>query len=134
MRLLWTILFSLFGSFMVAIVCLKNAGLAAPFFSFFGQVPYHDKIGHFVLMGILGFLAVGAIAPRLSMPPKKATVRVLGVLIVLIALEEFSQGFLPRRTLSLSDFLFGVAGALSCGWLAHTLNQRFKNKQITPKG
>lgn len=124
MRLLWTILFLLFAAFMVAIVCLKNAGLAAPFFNFFGHLPYHDKIGHFVLMGILGFLAVGAVAPRLPIHPLKATLRVLATVVVLIAFEELSQGFIPGRTLSLGDFLCSAAGALICGGIAHGLHQR----------
>ena len=118
MRLIWTTMLILFGAFMVTIVCLKNAGMGAPFFAFFGQIPYHDKVGHFILMGILGFLAVAAITPRLRLPPKTAFLPIMAGLISIIGLEELSQGLLPQRTLSLSDFLFGVAGALIFGWIA----------------
>lgn len=116
-------MFALFSAFMLSIIYLKNHGLAGPFFAFFGQLPYHDKIGHFILMAILGFLSVRAIAPRLKHPPAKAAIRILVVLIVLIAIEELSQGFLARRTLSLSDFLFGVAGALGGGRLGHRVTR-----------
>jgi len=109
---------------MVTIIYLKNHGLGGPFFGFFGQLPYHDKIGHFALMGILGLLSVRAIAPRLKRPAGPAAIRVLLILVGLIAIEELSQGLLSRRTLSLSDFLFGVVGALFGGWMAHRMNLR----------
>lgn len=133
MRLIWNTMLILFGAFMVTIVSLKNAGLGAPFFAFFGQIPYHDKVGHFILMGILGFLAVAAITPRLRLPRKNAFIRVMAILVTIIALEEISQGFLPQRTLSLSDFVFGVAGALSFGWIAIFVNSR-SPKSRDPKG
>lgn len=133
MRLFWTILFSLFVPFMVTIVCLKNAGLGGPFFSFFGQLPYHDKIGHFVLMGVLAFLAVGAIAPGLPIPLGKATQRIIIVLLVIIGLEELSQGLFPQRTLTFSDFLFSISGATSGGWLAYALHQWFRRRLHPPE-
>lgn len=76
---------------------------------------YLDKAGHFFLAGGLSFLAVIAIAA----PPKKATLQVLAVLLVLITAEELSQHWIPHRTFSLADFFFDLAGMTFFGWLAY---------------
>ena len=76
-------------------------------------------------MGGLSFLAVLAIVPRMKSSPKKATIRVVSILILIIAIEEISQSFIPSRTFSLADFLFDVVGITLCGWLAYRLTLIF---------
>ena len=75
--------------------------------------PYHDKVGHFVLMGILAFLAIVSLAPRMKGDSKKAVFKITVILLLIIALEETSQYFIPSRTFSLTDFPMWRCGSPS---------------------
>ena len=113
-----------FSAFIATIIILKNHNLAPGFFGFFAKLPYHDKIGHFVLMGLLSLLAVLALTgkKRDQSPLRLASsLRILAILCILITLEEFSQIFVESRSFSMSDLGFSLAGAMLCGLLAHRL-------------
>ena len=112
------LLFAGFTFFLLSVVGLKNLDQADGFFAFFGQVPYHDKIGHFLLMGILGGLAVAALAPRIPGSRVRATGMVLAVVALLITLEEISQAWVSSRTFSLADLGCSLAGAVVFGLIA----------------
>jgi VanZ family protein len=119
MRRIWTVLFLSFAIFIGALVLLKNSGNGGWFFALFESIPYHDKIGHFFLMGTLGFLAVAAVSQRLPWPPWIATSLVMVGVIAVIGLEEWSQQFFKNRSFSLLDFMFGAGGVVLLGMLAH---------------
>jgi VanZ family protein len=121
----------LFFIFLVAIIIGADTG-HLPFLIkvVYYDMPYGDKIGHFVLMGILGFL-VNASA-LISFPQRKpgqvvlwATLALMG----LIALEEASQLLFPRRTFSLIDLACGYMGVGISVWSA-LLWGRSRRKQI----
>ena len=109
-----------FSSFLGVIIFFRNNNLANSFFILFVNIPYYDKIGHFILMGILAFLAVLSIAPILPYASFKSTIVVLSGVLLIIAVEECSQIFIVTRTFSLADFfcdflgvsLFGLIGCL----------------------
>jgi VanZ family protein len=73
-------------------------------------IEHIDLLGHFLLYGVLGALAHGALMGRTfhRVP--------LGPLIVLTAagLEELLQGLSPYRHMSLLDFLADVIGVTVC--------------------
>ena len=82
------------------------------------EVPYGDKAGHFVLMGLLSLLVNLCLSCRSI---RFAGVRVLaGSLIVLlvVVVEEFSQLFLRYRSFDAVDLVFDVAGIFLFGRLA----------------
>jgi VanZ family protein len=84
--------------------------------------PGGDRVGHFVLYGILAFLLASAFprAVRLGL------VSVPGVILVLLAfaaLEEYSQTFFSTRTADLVDLVFSILGILVGGWLAILRNK-----------
>ena len=106
---------------LVTIILLRNYNLGSSFFLFFISIPYYDKIGHFFLMGILAFLTVITLTPLFPNNPVKSTVIILGVLLSLIAIEEYSQMFIPTRTFSFKDFVCDVLGVLSFGSLGYFL-------------
>ena len=133
MRRVWTIIFAAFALFIVTIIVLKNSGSGAWFFGLFEWIPKHDKIGHFVLMGILGFLAVAALSPDLPWRPWISSAFVVVLLLVLIAVEEWSQQLVSSRTFSGLDFLCSAAGAVSLGIVAHVTGVR-GGRAKGPKG
>ena len=92
--------------------------------NFVGNVPYGDKLGHFLLMGGFSFL--------LNLVLNARTFRIwkfsylLGSLIVLIivTLEEISQMFVSGRTFDWSDLVFDFLGIFIFGELARYICRR----------
>lgn len=92
-------------------------------------IPYHDKMGHFFLMGLLSFV-VNMSFRRTRV--KISSVRILkGSLIVafFVTLEEFSQLFISFRSFDAGDLLFDYLGIFIFGELAFYLASR---KALTP--
>lgn len=108
-----------FFSFLATIIFLRNNDLAPDFFDLFAHIPHYDKLGHFILMGILAFLSTITIAPILPYKQIKSTLIVLGGVLLLIALEEYSQIFIATRTFSYADFACDFLGVVAFGWLGH---------------
>ena len=110
-----------FTAALVFIIVLRNNNLGNSFFRLFISIPYYDKLGHFLLMGILAFLSVITFVPLMSGNIFKSTSIVLGIVLALTALEEYSQIFIPSRSFSLEDFISGLLGVLCFGLLGYTL-------------
>ena len=110
--------------FLITIVIVANLGLIPYLFPFIYQIPGGDKLGHFLLMGILSFLVNSVLKTR--------KIRIysisflLGSLIVMaiVTIEEFSQIFLEFRAFSLIDLLFDYFGIVFFGYLAEYLQNR----------
>ena len=91
---------------------------------FVGNIPYGDKLGHFLLMGGFSFLlnlvldarAIGFLKFKF----------LLGSLIVLlvVTLEEISQIFVAGRTFDQSDLIFDFLGIFLFGELAKFICRR----------
>lgn len=89
--------------------------------NFVGTIPYGDKVGHFLLMGVFSFL--------LNLVLNAKTTRfwkieiLFGSLIVLIVvtIEEISQIFVSGRTFDWSDLVFDYLGIFLFGRLAQGL-------------
>ena len=111
------VLATLFILFMLAIITIANRGDGDNWWAFIHDIPYGDKLGHIVLMAILGLLCNLAFHPRPipALPSFISTVTF--ILFALITLEEISQAFLPTRTCDLLDWLADLTG-LTLGQLA----------------
>ena len=108
----------LFGLFIVAIIILADLGML-DILGFVNRIPYGDKIGHFILYGILTLLIDLALIRSVPSPRGRLLVfRVAFVLILLIGLEEFSQQFFPNRTFDLVDLAFSYLGVIFFSWVA----------------
>ena len=110
-----TVLFclALFG-----IVLVADLGFGGKAFFFLDYIPGGDKTGHFLLMGIFSFLININLSCRLV---KWGRLRILkGNLIVLIivTIEEISQGLLASRNFDLGDLFFDYLGIFFFGSLA----------------
>lgn len=90
-------------------------------------IPGGDKLGHFLLIGLLSFLLNASLSCR--------TVRVFAVRVLLgsviacaaVTLEELSQLFVRYRTFDLTDLFFDYAGIWTFGKLALYLEMRRKS-------
>jgi VanZ family protein len=108
----------LFGLFIVVIIILADLGML-DILAFVYRIPYGDKIGHFVLYGILTLLIDLALIRPLPFPRRRLLVfRVALILALLIGLEEFSQRYLPSRTFDLVDLTFSYLGVTFFSWVA----------------
>jgi VanZ family protein len=116
-----TLLFSLF---IVGIVISANTDhipdLLKPIYDF----PGGDKVGHFILFGILSFLAnKSALNLLLNQNPVRLVLTVSLLLSILIGLEEWSQSLFPSRTMSLTDLLASYVGVVVFALLAYRSKQ-----------
>ena len=81
------------------------------FIEFTEVIPQKDKIGHFVLYGILAFLLDKALREKNYRIFKNAIPAALVWVLSFAAIEEFTQIWIPARNFDLIDFaadLFGV--------------------------
>ncbi|HET7143701.1 MAG TPA: VanZ family protein [Anaerolineales bacterium] len=110
---------------IITIIILADHGRLPHFIRVIYDFPNGDKLGHFILFGLLNFFITGAVlASRLSESCKRVSLSIGLALAVLIALEEYSQQFFSARTFSLLDLLASYAGLLVGGWMALGLKKR----------
>jgi VanZ family protein len=108
----------LFGLFVVGIIVLADLGLLE-ILGFVNRIPHGDKVGHFLLYGILTLLIDLALIRSLPSPSRHLLVfRVALILALLIGLEEFSQQFFAKRTFDLVDLAFSYLGVIIFSWVA----------------
>jgi hypothetical protein len=115
------ILLAVLGIVFVAWVILSaDRGSMPGFIAALYRFPNGDKLGHFLLMGVLAFIITLAL-PRRFQPAG------LAVLAAVLALEEFSQQFINHRTSSWLDLICSLAGVAVFGgaslWISRTRHQ-----------
>ena len=93
-------------------------------FSLVGRIPYGDKLGHFVLMGILSLLVNLWWSSGTFRWQRFDFLKGSVLVAVLVTLEELSQYWQPNRTLDLWDWLASMAGVWCFGQLARWSNQQ----------
>ena len=109
------ILFALFILLVIVLADMDGLG----FLRFINKIPFGDKIGHFVLYGILTLLVDLALFRSLPLLNRRLLVlRVALILALLIGLEEFSQQYFPNRSFDLVDLAFSYLGVIFFSWLA----------------
>ena len=117
-----TVLFTLF---IIAIVILADFGILPRVLDVVYDIPHGDKVGHFVLFGILNFLLTLTFTRSRQRGTAERVALSTGlVLALLITLEEFSQIFFSSRTFDLGDLLASFAGVALGGLIAFRLNRR----------
>ncbi len=109
----------LFAVFIILIVVLADMGRLG-ILNQINRIPYADKVGHFILYGILALLI--DLTLFRSLPPEQSPMRIAVIsgliLALLVGLEELSQRNFPTRTFSLADLSASYLGLIFFSWLA----------------
>lgn len=108
----------LFSLFIVAIIVLADLGRLG-LLSVINRIPFGDKMGHFILYGILTLLIDLTLLRSLrGLSSRLLVFRVALILALLIGLEEYSQQFFAKRTFNLADLASSYLGVLFFSWVA----------------
>ena len=114
---------ALFLAFIIGLIVLADADLLPDFINAIYDFPNGDKVGHFVLYGLLNFFITRAFLS--SLPTRRGgwvTLSVSLILALFVALEELSQMFFSARTFSLLDLTASLLGIIVGGWVAYKTN------------
>ncbi|WP_069470322.1 VanZ family protein [Candidatus Marithrix sp. Canyon 246] len=111
--------------FILFVIALANQGELGILAVIVYEVPYTDKLGHFILMGLLAFF--------LNLSLKCSTISILNstflkgsiIILILVTLEEISQLLVETRTFDLMDLFADYLGIFVFGRLALYFNARF---------
>jgi len=97
---------------ILMIITLANFGMLAPLSKWLHQLPYGDKIIHFIAFGGLAFMVNISLKCAVWRVGQWSILKGSILILVLITLEEGSQYFLPSRTFSFADLFANYAGIL----------------------
>ena len=104
-----------FVVFLAMIIILADYRHLPSFITMLYSFPYGDRIGHFVLFGLLLLLLrIAFPVPLIRIMNRNFPVLTL-VLAVIIVVEEISQIFIPARTFSWGNLAASLAG-WGLGW------------------
>jgi polysaccharide biosynthesis protein VpsQ len=109
----------LFFIFILALIILADNGNIPPFIRSLYDFQNGDKLGHFILYGLLTFFITRTFLS--SLPSKSRSWATLSVGLILalgITLEEYSQKYFSTRTFDLVDLLASYLGLIVGGWAA----------------
>lgn len=70
-----------------------------------------DKLGHFSEYLIFGLL-LGVAHLKMNVELKKATEKILGIIFIFAAFDEFHQKFIPGRSANVYDFVTDFSAAV----------------------
>ena len=87
-------------------------------------VPYYDKVGHFILYGLLGFLLHIVLRYRTLKIGRVSVPYALLIIAALAMLDEFQQSFMPARSFDATDFAADMIGVLFFIGIADYLHSR----------
>lgn len=109
----------IFLVFILAVIVLADVGELPLSIRALYRFPYGDKVGHFILFGLLNFFLTRAFLSSQPNPRRKRVAVSTGLILALfIALEEWSQQFFSTRTFDLLDLTASFLGVLVGGWVA----------------
>jgi VanZ family protein len=109
----------LFTIFIIVIIILADMGKLPRLLNMIYDFHYGDKLGHFVLFGLLNFFITrAALSAFSSRNPLRVVVTAYLILALFVAVEEYSQNYFPSRTAEWFDLIAGCAGMFVGGWIA----------------
>lgn len=110
------------------IVFLADQKRFQPLFRRVRDLPYGDKLGHLILMGILSFLLNMALSCRRVRVWKVELLKGSLIVALVVTLEEFSQIFVKYRTFDMGDLFMDYVGIFFFGMFAYLLTRRKMSK------
>jgi VanZ family protein len=116
---------ALFLALVIGIVILADTDHLPTFIDSIYDFPSGDKVGHFILFGILNFFVTNVFLSSLPSRPRFWVTLSVGLTLALfVALEEFSQKFFATRSSDLFDLLAGFLGLFVGGGIALKIKRR----------
>jgi len=113
------------------IIVQANNGRSSLFFDLVLYIPYGDKLGHFILYGLLSVLTDIALNHKCWLVRNyRIPIGAIIVLVLAIA-EEMTQLFLSTRTFDVLDILADMAGIYLFILLFNNNSNRFYSNQNT---
>jgi ribosomal protein S18 acetylase RimI-like enzyme len=108
------------GLWMLALFLLSALATTRPIalLRWTPYLPGRDKTGHFLLMGGFAGAAVLGFAGRRLGTRRVSSETIVALVVVLVAIEEGVQYWLPRRSFSLEDLLWSLLGVVCFGGIA----------------
>ena len=111
----WAIFFGLFIVLVIILADTGHLGALGEVYDF----PGGDKVGHFVLFGLLSFVINLSVFQARPLDDKKRLALITSLMMALfVGLEEYSQRFFPVRSSDIFDFLASGVGIACFAWLA----------------
>jgi hypothetical protein len=107
-----------FVIFLLAVVGMADAGCGDWLFRMARIIPAGDKVGHFLLFGILSFLTNLLANGRRIRLAELPVLKWSALLMALVTIEECSQVFFRSRTFDLLDLASDALGIWLFGRLA----------------
>ena len=114
----------IFTVFMLAVILLADRGAIPAPIKMLYQFPNGDRLGHFILYGILTFLVDAAFPREVRIARTNILLGSL-VIAILAILEEFSQIFVSYRTFDLVDLTCTLLGIACADWLFRFTRRRW---------
>lgn len=110
-----TLLFTLFIILIIVLADTGNLGILAILY----RIPFADKLGHFILYGILILLIDLTLLRSIPARSRSGIVLLSGLtLALLIGIEELSQQYFSNRTFDLVDLSASYLGVFFFSLLA----------------
>ncbi len=114
----------LFTIFIIFVIVLADSGNIPPFIRSIYDFKNGDKLGHFILYGLLTFFITRTFLFSLPSKSRSWVTLSIGLILALgIALEEFSQKYFSTRTFDLIDLSASFLGVLVGGRAAYKIKK-----------
>jgi VanZ family protein len=103
---------AMFTFFIGWVIYMADTGQESIFFDLVKITPYGDKIGHFLLFGLLA-LGTNIVFKLRGIRHGNITI-LYGAIVIfcVVVIEELSQKFIPGRTFDLIDIIASLAGII----------------------
>lgn len=120
-----------FFIFILWVIYLANTGQSSVFFELVSLIPYGDKVGHFMLFGILTLATNIGLRFSTWSCGKKSIYWGATLVFIFAGVEELSQHFVSSRTLDITDFSADLAGIIAFSFFTFIIQKRyFLSQQI----
>ncbi|WP_260680576.1 VanZ family protein [Thalassotalea sp. PS06] len=117
-----------FFAFVLWVIYLANIGNNNVVFQWVAQTPYGDKLGHLFIFGFLTLITNASLKFKTVSLGRVNTY--LGTLLVsvFVLAEEFSQGFLPTRSMDIQDVIADAIGIIIFTAISHIIAVRTRRQ------
>lgn len=123
----------IYSLIIIFIIVVADSGQYHFIFQFIQQIPFGDKFGHFILIGLLALVINLALQGRKIQVFNYSLLQGSVIIAILVMLEELSQFFIKNRTFDLGDLLFDFIGIVVFSYVTMYVLRNKKALNTTPQ-